>query len=94
MAPFALPLVGYDVYQGTGSGGESATPVNSVPVTANSYTVTALDSGTTYYFEVTAVYRSGQSPPTPEASVTTENTSSTPEPQVVSFPPLASHARA
>ena len=92
VAPFALPLVGYDVYQGASPGGESASPVNSAPVTANSYTVTGLDSGTAYYFEVTAVYRSGQSPASPEASATTESSSSTPEPQVVSFSPLASHA--
>ena len=92
VAPFALPLVGYDVYRGTSSGGENATPVNSAPVTANSYTVTSLDSGTTYYFEVTAVYRSGQSPASPEASATTESVRSTPQPQVVSFSPLASHA--
>jgi hypothetical protein len=91
VAPFALPLLGYDVYQGTGSGGESATPVNSVPVTANSYTVTGLASGTTYYFEVTAVYRDGQSPASPEASATTTaNVSGTPAPQVVSFAPIGS----
>ena len=92
VAPFALPLVGYDVYQGTGPGGESATPVNSAPVAANSYAVTDLNSATTYYFEVTAVYRSGQSPASPEASATTENVRSTPQPQVVSFSALASRA--
>ena len=92
VAPFALPLLGYDVYQGTGPGGESATPVNSSPVTANSYDVTDLNSGTTYYFEVTAVYRSGQSPASPEASAATESVGSTPQPQVVSFSPLAPHA--
>ena len=92
VAPFALPLVGYDVYQGTGSGGESATPVNSAPVTANSYGVTGLSNGTTYYFEVTAVYRSGQSPASPEASATTESVRSTPQPQVVSFAALGPHA--
>jgi hypothetical protein len=91
VAPFALPLVGYDVYQGTSSGGESATPVNSLPVTATSYAVTGLTGGTTYYFEVTAVYRDGQSPSSAEATATTESISSTPEPQVVSFLPLASH---
>jgi len=91
VAPFALPLVGYDVYQGASSGGESASPVNSVPVTATSYTATGLHCGTTYYFEVTAVYRDGQSPPSPEASAaTTANVNGTPQPQVVSFPPLAS----
>jgi hypothetical protein len=87
----ALPVLGYDVYQGTSPGGESATPVNSSPIAAVSYPVTDLDSGTTYYFEVTAVYRDGQSPPSPEASATTATTSSTAQPQVVTFPPLASH---
>ena len=54
--------------------------------------MTGLDSGTTYYFEVTAVYRGGQSPAAPEASATTASVKSTPQPQVVSFSPLASHA--
>jgi len=82
VAPFALPVVGYDVYQGASSGGESATPVNSVPVTATSYPVTGLESGTTYYFEVTAVYRDGQSPPSSEASAITASISGTATPTV------------
>jgi Fibronectin type III domain len=91
-APPGLTLTGYDVYQGTSPGGESTTPVNSVPVTTTSYTVPGLDSATTYYFDVTAIYRSGQSPPSREASATTEKSSSAPQAQVVYFGPLASHA--
>jgi hypothetical protein len=91
-APPGLTLTGYDVYQGTSPGGESATPINSAPVTTTSYTAPGLDSGTTYYFDVTAVYRSGQSPPSGEASATTEEPSGAPEAQVVYFAPLASHA--
>ena len=84
-------LVGYDVNQGTSSGGESPVPVNSVLVTATSYTIRGLASGTTYYFDVTAVYRTGQSPPSREASATTANLTGAPEPQAVHFGPLASH---
>jgi Fibronectin type III domain len=91
-APPGLTLTGYDVYQSTSPGGESTTPINSVPVTTTSYTAPNLDSATTYYFDVTAVYRSGQSLPSGEASATTEKLSSTPEAQVVYFAPLASHA--
>jgi predicted phage tail protein len=48
-------IIGYDVYQGTSSHGESAAPVNSALITATGYTVTGLTNGTTYYFTVDAV---------------------------------------
>jgi hypothetical protein len=38
----ASPVTGYNIYEGTSSGGESSTPVNSSPVTGTSYTVTGL----------------------------------------------------
>lgn len=55
-APSGLQLLGYDVYQGTSSGGEAPTPVG--PIAETSYTASSLASGTTYYFYVTAVYQS------------------------------------
>ena len=69
-------LEGYEVFEGTSPGGESATPLNDSPLTATSYPVTGLTAGTTYYFLVRAVYQacSGRgdcSAPSPEASATT-----------------------
>jgi hypothetical protein len=69
-------LEGYEVFEGTSQGGESATPLNDSPVTATSYPVTGLTAGTAYYFLVRAVYqacseRGDCSAPSPEASATT-----------------------
>lgn len=48
-------LAGYRVYYGTAPGKYLQTPGNGVPVTnATTYTVTGLQSATTYYFAVTA----------------------------------------
>ena len=56
------PGVGYNVYRGTASGGESTTPLNSSPVaegcastTTCTYTDATVVAGTTYYYTVTAV---------------------------------------
>jgi hypothetical protein len=55
-------VVGYNVYRGTTSGGESTTPLNSSPVAAGctstttcTYTDATVVAGTTYYYTVTAV---------------------------------------
>jgi hypothetical protein len=80
-----LPSPEYDIFEGTRSGGEPSTPVNPQPLTQTSYTVTGLTSGTTYYFDVVALYPdSGDcqllactytaSAPSNEASVTTITT--------------------
>jgi len=59
---------GYNIYEGTSSGGEATTPVNgNVLVTGTSTTVSTSGTGT-YYFEVTAVNAVGQSPASNEAS--------------------------
>jgi hypothetical protein len=64
-------IIGYDVYVGTSSGGESATAVNgTTPVTSTSYTANGLMNGTKYYFIVEALNGVGYSPPSNEASAT------------------------
>jgi hypothetical protein len=70
-------IVGYYVYRGTSSGGESSTPLNSSPVgggctsaTTCTYSDTTVAAGT-YYYEVTAVGSDGvQSADSNEASAT------------------------
>jgi hypothetical protein len=67
----AAPAEGYDVYDGTRSDGESG-PVDAHPVAGTTFKVTGLAPGTTYFFEVTAVYAaSGQSGRSNEAQATT-----------------------
>ena len=50
------PAGGYDVYEGTSSGGES---LLTGPVTGTTFHATDLHAGTTYYFEVTSVDAAG-----------------------------------
>ena len=66
------PITGYDVYEGTTSGGESSTPVNPAPLAASatSSTVSGLTNGTTYYFMVKAINAAGSSPASNQASAT------------------------
>ena len=62
-------IIGYDVYLGTSSHGESAAPVKTVGGTST--TVTGLTNGTTYYFTVDAVNDADlHSAPSAEASAT------------------------
>jgi hypothetical protein len=65
-------VVGYYVYRGTTSGGESSTPLNSTPVSGTSFADENVTAGLTYYYEVTAVASDGvtQSAPSVEASAT------------------------
>jgi len=48
-------IIGYDVYRGTSSHGESARPVNTSLISGTRYTVTGLTNGITYYFTADAV---------------------------------------
>ena len=57
----------YDVYRGTTTGGESATPI-ATGITNTTFTNTGLTIGTTYFYVVTAVNVSGQSGHSNEAS--------------------------
>jgi hypothetical protein len=50
-----VAIIGYDVYLGTSSHGESADPVNNSLIAATSYLVAGLINGTTYYVTVEAV---------------------------------------
>jgi fibronectin type 3 domain-containing protein len=56
----------YNVYQGTASGGEAATPVQT-GLTTPTASVTGLTNGTTYYFTVAAVDSGGISAQSTEA---------------------------
>ena len=70
-------IIGYDVYMGTSSRGESASSVSG-RITGTSYTVSGLANGTTYYFTANAVNGanlhsvvSAETSATPAAPVTT-----------------------
>ena len=65
-------MTGFNVYQGTSPGHESATPVNPSRVwaTAKGYTVSGLTNGTKYYFKVRALNPAGLGAPSHEVSVT------------------------
>jgi fibronectin type 3 domain-containing protein len=60
-------LTGYDVYRGTTSGGEAATPI-ATNVSGTSFTDTGLSNGTTYYYTVAAINAVGTSAHSAEAS--------------------------
>ena len=51
--------VGYNVYRGTTSGGESSTPLNASPINGASYVDESVAPGATYYYVVTAVGSNG-----------------------------------
>ncbi|HEX6518871.1 MAG TPA: fibronectin type III domain-containing protein [Streptosporangiaceae bacterium] len=62
------PIIGYDVYRSTTSGGELA--IGSTDANTTSFTDGNLTNDTTYYYEVTAVNGMGQSVNSSEVSVT------------------------
>ena len=83
------PITGYNVFEGTSSGGESTTPVNASPLAADAtgYTATGLTNGTPYYFTVEALNANGPSVASDERSATPSASSSTPP-----TAPLSLHA--
>jgi len=48
-------VVGYNVYRGTTSGGESPTPINSAAINGATYVDVNVTAGVTYYYMVTAI---------------------------------------
>lgn len=66
--PAFAGATGYYLYRGTSSGNETTTVVANYSGT--SYTNTALNNGTTYYFVVAATNAGGLGPNSPEASAT------------------------
>ena len=93
--PAGASVIGYKIYDGPTSGGES--PAGSSSDTSD--TVTGLTSATRYYFEVTAVYQScidqpcqdTESPRSGEVSAATGHGNPGLTSQVIHFGPLASH---
>jgi hypothetical protein len=64
-------VLGYDVYRGTTSGGESSTPLNSSPINGITFTDSNVTAGQAYYYVITTVNSNdAQSGSSSETSVT------------------------
>jgi len=65
-------VAGYNVYRGTTSGGESATPLNPTPIAGTTLADSNVLAGQAYYYVITAVAADGteQSPGSSEVSAT------------------------
>jgi hypothetical protein len=50
-------IIGYNLYRGTASGKQSNTPITDFPIEGTSYTDYNINSSTTYYYTLKAVYR-------------------------------------
>jgi hypothetical protein len=66
----------YRIYRSTTPGGEGATPLATV--TSSSYTDSAVTSGTTYYYEITALTGTTESARSSEYSANTSGTGTAP----------------
>jgi hypothetical protein len=64
-------VVGYNIYRGAASEGESSTPLNSTPINGTTYADENVTAGVTYYYVVTTVGSNGvQSAPSNETEAT------------------------
>ncbi len=64
-------VVGYDIYRGTASRGESGTPIDSAPANITTFVDANVKAGTTYYYVLRSVDANGvQSPASNETKAT------------------------
>ena len=63
----------YNIFRGTTPGEEAPTPINTSPVTTLAFTdtiYTGLENGTSYYYNVVALFSNGQTSPSIEVTAT------------------------
>ncbi|KAB3534763.1 hypothetical protein F8154_07835 [Alkaliphilus pronyensis] len=54
---YSSNIIGYNLYRGTKSGKQSATPITDFPIEKTSYTDKNIEDDTTYYYILRAVYK-------------------------------------
>jgi hypothetical protein len=88
-------VTGYDVYEGTSSGGESSTPVNGTTTITGESTTVTVPNGTTEYFVVKAVNSVGMSAASDEvhAAASTSPSAGPTSPQFLVANPLDGAAK-
>jgi hypothetical protein len=69
-------VIGYYIYRGTTSGGESSTPLNSTPTNGTSFTDETVTARATYYYLVTSVASDGVT----QSAASTETAATVPSP--------------
>jgi hypothetical protein len=69
-------VIGYYVYRGTTSGGETSSPLNSTPTNAATFADEAVTAGATYYYLVTSVASDGVT----QSAASTETAATVPSP--------------
>jgi hypothetical protein len=69
-------IIGYNVYRGTRSGGETTTPMNSTPINGTDFTDENVNAGAEYFYVVTSVTSDG----TTESAPSTETNATVPTP--------------
>ena len=86
-----IAITSYQIFQGSTSGGESATPVAVVSGTATSADITGLNAWSTYYFTIKAVNADGSSPTSLERSaVASSDQLASPQTNLATFQELIS----
>ena len=73
-ASLSSNVIGYNIYRGTISGGESPAPLNGTPINASTYADENVTAGATYYYLVTSVVTDGVT----ESAASTETAATVP----------------